>query len=169
MTAFFIFLGVLLVAGYLYKQNKKTEAPAVVKALYPCVIEGTIDHSPYADKLKALQIEAASKGLTMTGDYTTDYLAQGGEMTLAGNFKIILDEKGNVVNNGSHFNLFGSLANEITGAADANGVLGMDANFGGAIINIRGRIVGSTLVDGKAIKSWLPHIWGIMNGNVQSL
>lgn len=170
MEIFFIVLAVLVV-GYLVNENRKSKkAPAQVsKPLFPCVIEGTIDHPPYEDKLKALQIEAASKGLTMTGDYRTDYLAQGGEMALAGNFKIILNANSSVVNEGSHFNLFGSIANEITGGADGNGVLGMDASFKGAIINIRGKISNGKLENGKAIKSWLPHIYGIMNANVRPL
>lgn len=129
----------------------------------PSVIEGTIDAPPMADRVTALAIEAKSKGLTLTGDYTTDYSAQGGEMILLGSYRFQFDEKCGVAGD-SWMKLFNDDKYPITGGMAGDGTLGMDANFGGAIVNIRGRVVDGKLQDGRAIKSWLPHIYGILNG-----
>lgn len=159
---------IVLIAGvayYLYKESKKDKAPAVaVSKPFPGVIEGTLDASPMADRVKALAIEAASKGIAITGDYAADVAAQGGEMTLLGySFKFVFDANGKVVEPESHCNLFG-VNYPVDGAMSADGQLGMSIIVEAAKVEVRGQVVGGKFVNGTARKGWLPHIYGVLNG-----
>lgn len=158
-----IILAVIAIAFFIYKESKKGKPNAPVASLFPCVIEGTIDAPPMADRVTALAIEAASKSIPITGDYAKDVAAQGGEMMLLGSYRFQFDDKGGVVGD-SWMKLFNDDKYPITGGMAGDGTLGMDANFGGAIVNIRGRVVDGKLQGGRAYKSWLPHIGGILNG-----
>ena len=161
-----IILAVIAVAFFLYKESKKDKKGDMgipIAAYFPCVIEGTIDAPPMADRVTALAIEAQSKGITITGDYATDVAKQGGEMMLLGSYRFQLDDKGGVTGD-SWMKLFNDDKYPITGGMAGDGTLGMDANFGGAIVNIRGRVVDGKLQGGRAYKSWLPHIGGILKG-----
>ena len=145
----------------------REDAPVTAAKFCPSVMVDSIDMSPYEDRVKALAIEAQSKGITITGDYAADVAAQGGEMTLVGAVRVEVDSNCQVVSAGSWMSLFNADRYPITGGIDPQGNLGMDANFGGAIVNIRGQIVDGKVTNGKALKSWLPHIYGVFDPAVQ--
>lgn len=171
----------LILAGafvfFIVKSNKKGKAEAGV-ALdqgaanglpFPCVIEGGVDAPPMEDRVKALAIEAASKGLTITGDYAADVAKQGGEMMLIGNgFKFVFDATGQIVKGDSRLNLF-LTDYPVEGGMEANGTLGMAVDVGGAKVGIKGRVVDGKFVEGEVRKGWLPHIYGVLNGTYSKL
>lgn len=164
---------VIVAAGYyFYKENKKDKvvpSPTVNALPFPCVIEGTIDAPPMEDRVKALAIEATSKGITITGDYAADVAKQGGEMILIGySFKFVFDANGQVVSDQSHANLFG-VNYPVQGGMEANGTLGMDIIVESARVQIQGKVENAEFVNGKAVKSWLPHIYGVLNGKYTKL
>ncbi len=163
---------VLAAAAYFYKENKRKDEPEAAPANvypFPCVIEGTIDAPPMEDRVKALAIEAASKGITITGDYAADVAAQGGEMMLIGySFKFVLDANGQVVKSDSHANLFG-VNYPVEGGMNPDGTLGMDIVVETARVQIQGKVENGKFVNGKVVKSWLPHIYGILNGTYVKL
>lgn len=164
IAAYLIYRGNEL--GYFDKFTKnKTTEPVVSQKFYPCVIEGSVDMSPMADRVSALAIEAASKGITITGDYATDVAAQGGEMTLCGHgFKFTIDANGQIVKDQSHVNLF-AVDYLCEGGMGPDGVLGMAVDVGGAKVGVKGRVVNGKFIDGEVRKGWLPHIYGVLNGN----
>jgi len=166
MTTIIIVVLFLAVAAYLYKDSKKSKAPAPTAKPFPCVIEGSIDAPPMDERVKALAIEAQSKGITITGDYAKDVAAQGGEMYLAGSFRFDFDDNGNVRGD-SWMKIFSDVKYPITGSMAADGTLGMDCSVEGAIINIRGRVIDGKLTNGRMFKSWLPHIGGVLNGVIK--
>jgi hypothetical protein len=151
--------------GYFDKKDDAGAGVVLDQGLpFPCVIEGSIDAPPMADQLRALDIEAASKGITITGDYEADKAAQGGGMFLLGyTFKFTFDAAGQVVLSDSHANLFG-VNYPVSGGMEATGVLGMDIVVDTARVQIQGKVVNGKFVDGKAVKSWLPHIYGVLHG-----
>jgi hypothetical protein len=153
---------VVFVAGCSSGSNEPE--PLAVAKLCPSVIEGTVDAPPMADRVKALAIEAQSKGIALTGDYATDVKNQGGEMMLIGtSFKFVFDQTCQVDKSQSHLNLF--LTNyPVEGGMELNGNLGMAVDVGGAKVGIKGRVVDGKFVDGEVRKGWLPHIYGVLNG-----
>ena len=164
---------VIAAAGYyFYRENKKDKvspSPSVNALPFPCVIEGTLGYSPMEDRVKALAIEAQSKGIVITGDYAVDVAAQGGEMTLAGsNFRFEFDKIGQIISSVSHCNLF-DVNYPVEGGMEVNGTLGMDIIVESARVQIQGKVVNAKFVNGKAVKSWLPHIYGILNGKYTKL
>jgi hypothetical protein len=143
--------------------DKKKDAGIVTVLPFPCMIEGSIDAPPMEDRVKALAIEAQSKGITITGNYADDVKAQGGEMMLIGySFKFTFDATGQIIPADSHANLFGTNY-PVQGGMTADGTLGMDIVVDTARVQIQGRVVAGKF-SGKAVKSWLPHIYGILNG-----
>lgn len=179
--SFVIFL--IVAAGIVYlvvKSNKKEKADAGVvldQGLpYPCVIEGTIDAPPMNDRIKALAIEAQSKGLTIRGNYDTnpgnyalDVADQGGEMMLIGTgFKFVFDAAGQIDKTQSRLNLF-LTDYPCEGGMNPDGSLGMAVDCGGAKVGVKGRVVGGKFVDGEIRKGWLPHIYGVLNGSYRKL
>lgn len=177
---FILFLVIVAVAGYfIVKSNKKEKAEAGVvldQGLpFPCVIEGSVDGSPMADRVKALAIEAQAKGMVITGDYVADYTAQGGEMHLTGHgFKFTIDATGQIVQGQSHVNLFGENY-PCEGGMEPTGVLGIsivvtDKVTGGvAKVGVEGRVVNGIFLDGRARKGVMPHIYGVLNGTYRKL
>lgn len=169
---FLIFIVVILM-GYgayrLHKLGKFDRKPVSLEstqtvAFYPCVIEGNVSASPKEARVKALAIEAQTKGIVITGDYDKDVAAQGGEMTLLGtSFKLVVDSQGQIVASQSHLNLF-LTDYPVQGGIKPDGTLAMAVNVGGAYPDITGRIVNGKLVDGLVTKGWLPHIYGVLNG-----
>lgn len=165
---------VVLGAGwYFYKENKKEskeQAPVLSNAMpFPCVIEGTLDASPMEDRVKALAIEAQSKGITITGDYAADVAAQGGEMTLLGySFKFEFDKNGQIVPSTSHCNMFG-VNYPVQGGMNPDGSLGMDIVVDTARVQVQGKVEDGKFVNGKAVKSWLPHIYGLLSGTYRKI
>lgn len=160
-----VVLLIVAVAVYAYKQSKKSktaDAP-VSTPPYPCVLEGSVDMSPLEDRKKALAIEAVGKGITITGDYAADVAAQGGEMTLVGAFKFTIDANGQQVPSQSFINLFG-VEYPVSGGMRPDGVLGMTGEIGGARVGIEGFVKDGLFHNGKVIKGWLPHIYGVLNG-----
>lgn len=174
-ASFFVFLVVVAIIVALVVQSNKEEKAAANVVLdqglpYPCVIEGSLDGSPMADRVKALAIEAQSKGLTITGDYVADYTAQGGEMHLTGHgFKFTIDATGQIVQGQSHVNLF-AVDYPCEGGMNPDGTLGIsvvctDKVTGGvAKLGVKGRVVGGKFMDGEVRKGSLPHIYGVLNG-----
>ena len=114
MTAFFIFLGVLLVAGYLYKQNKKTEAPAVVVGKN-FKFTGRVDAPSVEDKLKARDINLANG----VGINTAD---PHGGIYLTGAFDFSTDVNGQVIVDTSAAIIHGSVGYTVHGEMYADGV-----------------------------------------------
>lgn len=177
---FIIFLLIVVgVAYFVVKSNKKEKAEAGVvldQGLpYPCVIEGTIDAPPMADRVRALAAEAATKGIAITGDYQADVAKQGGEMMLIGySFKFVFDAAGQVDKAASHANLFG-VNYPVEGGMEANGTLGMDVVVDSARVQVQGKVVNGQFVNGKVVKTWLfvegqpPHIYGVLNGTYRKL
>lgn len=157
------------IAAYLYKQTKKDKKPPASSSPYPCVIEGTLDASPMEDRIKALAIEAQSKGITITGDYAADVKAQGGEMTLLGySFKFVFDAAGQVIDTQSHCNLFGHNY-QVNGGMNPQGELGMGIVVESIQVDVSGKVVNGKFIDGIARKPWLPHIYGVLNGTYTKL
>lgn len=160
------------VAIYFYRKSNKDDAAAGVVVdqglPFPCVIEGSIDMSPMLDRVKALTLEAAKKGITMTGDYATDVAAQGGEMTLVGAFKFTIDATGQRVDAESFVNLFG-VEYPITGGVESTGMLGIGGAGGAGGTSVVGQIVGGKLVNGKISKGLMPHIFGVLDGAYRKL
>jgi uncharacterized NAD(P)/FAD-binding protein YdhS len=116
------------------------------------------------DRIEALRIEAASKGLTTTGDYAADVRAQGGEMMLIGTqFKFVFDAGCQIDKTQSSLNLF-LTDYPVEGGIEQNGVLGMAVDVGGAKVGIKGRVVDGKFIEGEVRKGWLPHIYGVLNG-----
>lgn len=140
-----------------------------VAMLCPSVIEGTVDAPPMIDRVRALAIEAQSKGLTLTGNYANDVAVQGGEMMLIGtSFKFVFDPTCQIDKSQSHLNLF--LTNyPVEGGMELNGNLGMAVDVGGAKVGIKGRVVNGQFVEGEVRKGWLPHIYGVLNGAYKSV
>jgi hypothetical protein len=167
MLEFIIILVVLAAGYYFYKENKRKSIPEAVPVStlpFPCVIEGTIDAPPMEDRVKALAIEAASKGIVITGEYKADVAAQGGEMMLIGySFKFVFDTNGQIIKNDSHANLFG-VNYPVEGGMNPDGTLGMDVVVDTARVQVQGKIENGKFVNGKVVKTWLPHIFGILNG-----
>lgn len=169
---------VLVLVGVLFEParralKKRKEAitePAKDSGLpYPCVIEGTLDGSPMADRVKALAIEAASKGIAITGDYAADVAAQGGEMHMVGHgFKFTFDAAGQIVKGDSRCNLF-AVDYPVEGGMTPDGSLGMAVDVGGAKVGVKGRVVNGQFVEGEVRKGWLPHIWGALNGTYRKV
>lgn len=167
---------VLIVLGVVYfvvKSNNKEKADAGVvldQGLpFPCVIEGTVDGSPMEDRVKALAIEAASKGITITGDYAADVEKQGGEMHLVGtSFKFVFDATGQIDKAQSRCNLF-LTDYPCEGGMNPDGSLGMAVDCGGAKVGVKGRVVGGKFIGGEIRKGWLPHIYGVLNGTYRKL
>ena len=172
------FIVLLLVAVavvyFVVKSNKKEKAEAGVVTdqglPFPCVIEGSIDAPPMADRIKALAFEAETKGITITGEYAVDVAKQGGEMMLIGySFKFVFDATGQIVGADSHANLFGTNY-PVQGGMNPDGTLGMDVVVESARVQVQGRVVNGAFINGKAVKTWLfkaghpPHIYGILNG-----
>lgn len=156
--------------GY-FDKNDHAAAGVVVDqgSLFPCIIEGSVDAPPMEDRVKALAIEAASKGLTITGDYAADARAQGGEMMLIGSgFKFVFDGAGQIVKSESRLNLF-LTDYPVEGGMAPDGSLGMAVDVGGAKVGIKGRVVAGKFVDGEVRKGWLPHIYGVLNGGYRKL
>jgi hypothetical protein len=146
-----------------------TSAPASTASLCPSVIEGTVDAPPIEDRVKALAIEAQSKGITLTGDYATDVRNQGGEMMLIGTqFKFVFDAGCQVDKTQSSLNLF-LTDYPVEGGMAPDGSLGMAVDVGGAKVGIKGRVVDGKFVDGEVRKGWLPHIYGVLNGGYKRL
>ena len=145
--------------------NSEPAAPAQhASALCPSVIEGTVDAPPMADRVEALRIEAASKGITLTGSYAVDVAAQGGEMMLIGTgFKFVFDAGCQIDKSQSRLNLF-LTDYPVEGGIAADGSLGMAVDVGGAKVGIKGRVVNGQFVEGEVRKGWLPHIYGVLNG-----
>ena len=169
-----IFITILVLAWLAYRakklgyfDKKDNAAAGVVTAQglpFPCVIEGSVDAPPMADRVKALAIEAASKNITITGDYAADVAKQGGEMMLIGNgFKFVFDASGQIVKSESRCNLF-LTDYPVEGGMAPDGVLGMAVDVGGAKVGVAGRIVNGQFVGGEVRKGWLPHIYGLLNG-----
>ena len=157
--------------GYFDKKDHADAGVVLDHGLpFPCVIEGTVDAPPMADRIKALAFEAETKGITITGDYDADVKAQGGEMMLIGySFKFLFDATGQIVGAGSHANLFGTNY-PVQGGMNPDGTLGMDIVVDSARVQVQGRVVNGALINGKAVKTWLfkaghpPHIYGVLNG-----
>lgn len=172
MNIWFLII-VLVVVGLAWEpvrralKKPKEATPESAKDLglpYPCVIEGSVDMSPMADRVSALAIEAASKGITITGDYAADVAAQGGEMTLCGHgFKFTIDANGQIVRDQSHVNLF-AVDYPCEGGMNPDGTLGISVDVGGAKVGVKGRVVDGKFIEGEVRKGWLPHIWGALNG-----
>lgn len=165
---FIIFVLLVLAAGYfIVKSNKAEKAEAGVvldQGLpYPCVIEGSIDMSPMEARVEALAIEAASKGIVITGDYQADVAKQGGEMTLVGAFKFTIDATGQRVDAQSFVNLFG-VEYPVTGGVESSGKLGIAGAGGAGGTSITGSVAGGQLVNGRIHKGLMPHIYGVLNG-----
>jgi len=167
MEIFIVLILIAVVAVVISKKSKggeSTPAAQTQTAFFPCVIEGSVDAPPMEDRVKALAIEAQSKGITITGNYEADVKAQGGEMMLVGyGFKFVVDASGQIVADQSRCNIFG-VDYPCNGGITNEGVLGIGVNVGGAIVSVTGRIVNGKLVDGRLIKGWLPHIYGVLNG-----
>jgi hypothetical protein len=143
-----------------------TDAPVVATAptLCPAVIQGTVDAPPMDDRVKALAIEAQSKGIALTGDYATDVRNQGGEMMLIGTkFKFVFDTSCQIDKTQSSLNLF-LTDYPVEGGMEQNGTLGMAVDVGGAKVGIKGRVVEGQFIEGEVRKGWLPHIYGVLNG-----
>ncbi len=181
---FIVFLLIVGVAIYfIVKSNKKEKAEAgvvldqgVANGLpFPCVIEGTIDAPPMADRVLALANEAKTKGIVITGDYAKDVAAQGGEMMIIGySFKFVFDATGQVDKSQSHANLFG-VNYPVAGGMEANGTLGMDVVVDTARVQVQGKVTNGQFINGKVVKTWLhvegqpPHIYGVLNGTYRKL
>jgi hypothetical protein len=128
-----------------------------------------VDAPPIEDRVKALAIEAQSKGITLTGDYATDVRNQGGEMMLIGTqFKFVFDAGCQVDKTQSSLNLF-LTDYPVEGGMAPDGSLGMAVDVGGAKVGIKGRVVDGKFVDGEVRKGWLPHIYGVLNGEYKRL
>lgn len=155
---------ILMLAGCSIGREDAPVTASAVATLCPSVIEGTVDAPPMADRVNALAIEAQSKGIALTGDYSTDVRNQGGEMMLIGtSFKFVFDPTCQIDKSQSHLNLF--LTNyPVEGGMEANGNLGMAVDVGGAKVGIKGRVVNGQFVEGEVRKGWLPHIYGILTG-----
>jgi hypothetical protein len=156
----FLIIIALLISGCSEGDQAVVEAPS---KQCPSVMVGTVDAPPMEDRVKALAIEAQSKGIQLTGDYATDVRNQGGEMMLIGTgFRFEFDDTCHVIESKSSLNLF--LADyPVDGGIDGNGNLGMAVNVGGAKVGIHGQYINGKLVNGKVIKGWLPHIYGVLN------
>ena len=157
--------------GYFDKKDHADAGVVLDHGLpFPCVIDGTVDGSPMADRVKALAVEAVTKGMVITGDYDADVKAQGGEMHLTGHgFKFTIDGTGQIVQGRSHVNLFGENW-PCEGGMNPNGTLGIsivvtDKVSGGvAKVGVEGRVVNGVFLDGRARKGLMPHIYGVLNG-----
>jgi hypothetical protein len=162
-VSFIIFTLVLILATTACTSGVVETAPAAVTK-FSCQITGSVDASPMEDRVKALVIEAASKGITITGDYPTDVRNQGGEMTLLGNgFKFVFDANGQIVKEQSKLNLF-LTDYPVEGGMNLDGSLGMAVDVGGAKVGIKGQVVDGKFTNGEVRKGWLPHIYGVLNG-----
>lgn len=154
-------------AIYCYRKSNKDDAAAGVVVdqglPFPCVIEGSIDMSPMHDRVTALAIEAAKKGITITGNYADDVRAQGGEMTLVGAFKFTIDATGQRIDAESFVNLFG-VEYPITGGVEPTGIIGIGGAGGAGGTSVVGKIVDGKLVSGRIFKGLMPHIYGLLNG-----
>lgn len=151
----------LIVACSGSAEDTPVAAPA---ALCPAVITGTVDAPPMADRITALHIEAASKGIAITGDYATDVRNQGGEMMLIGTqFKFVFDPSCQIDKTQSSLNLF-LTDYPVEGGMEPNGTLGMAVDVGGAKVGIKGQVVDGKFINGEVRKGWLPHIYGVLNG-----
>lgn len=149
--------------------DKEEKQPESYSAFYPCVIEGSIDGSPIEDRVKALAIEAVSKGITITGDYVADYHAQDGEMHLTGHgFKFTIDNVGQIVRGDSRLNLF-AVDYPCQGGMFPDGTLGISVDVGGALVSVKGRIVDGKFVEGEVRKGWAPHIYGLLSGTYRKI
>lgn len=158
------YLYTLIIAAMLAACGSSEPPAPTTAALCPSIITGTIDGPPQADREKALAIEAASKGLTLTGNYAADAAAQGGEMILLGtSFKFVFDAGCKIVEPESHLNLF-LTDYPVDGGMDGTGALGMAVNVGGAKVGIKGQVTDGKFTNGEVRKGWLPHIYGVLNG-----
>lgn len=163
-----VFAAVVVLAVVLFvtgcSSGTNDPAPPAVATLCPSVIEGTVDAPPMADRVEALRIEAASKGIAITGNYAVDVAAQGGEMMLIGTgFKFVFDAGCQIDKTQSSLNLF-LTDYPVEGGINPDGTLGMAVDVGGAKVGIKGRVVNSQFVEGEVRKGWLPHIYGVLNG-----
>lgn len=139
-------------------------ATVATTSLCPSTIQGTVDAPPMADRVSALAIEAASKGIFITGDYAVDVAKQGGEMMLIGTqFKFVFDAGCQIDKSQSSLNLF-LTDYPVEGGMELNGNLGMAVDVGGAKVGIKGRVVNGQFTEGEVRKGWLPHIFGVLNG-----
>ena len=170
---FILFLAIVLAAGYfVVKNNKKEKVEAGVvlnQGLpFPCVIEGTIDPPPHEDRIKARNIEAASKGIAITSDEAHNNSVQGGGgldggMYLVGAFKFTIDAQGQRVDAESFVNIF-NVEYPITGGIEPSGKIGIGGDGGAGGTSITGAIVNGQLVNGRIHKGLKPHIFGVLNG-----
>lgn len=149
--------------------GSSTPAPVATNALCPSVIQGTVDAPPMEDRVKALAIEAQSKGIALTGDYATDVRNQGGEMMLIGTqFKFVFDANCQVDKTQSSLNLF-LTDYPVEGGMAPDGSLGMAVDVAGAKVGVKGRVLDGKFVEGEVRKGWLPHIYGVLNGTFTPL
>ena len=140
------------------------ETQPVAATKFSCSIAGSVDAPPMQDQINALAIEAASKGIAITGDYEADKAAQGGGMFLIGNgFKFVFDANGQIVKEQSRLNLF-LTDYPVEGGMNLDGTLGMAVDVGGAKVGIKGQATGGKFINGEVRKGWLPHIYGVLNG-----
>lgn len=155
---------VLMIVGCSGGSVETPPPVATVSTLCPSVIEGTVDAPPMADRVEALRIEAASKGIAITGNYAVDVAAQGGEMMLIGTgFKFVFDAGCQIDKSQSRLNLF-LTDYPVEGGIAADGSLGMAVDVGGAKVGVKGRVVDGKFIEGEVRKGWLPHIYGVLNG-----
>ena len=172
---FLIFAAVVAVVIYFIRKNDKKESAAAGVVLdqglpFPCVIEGTVDGSPMADRIKALEIEANTKLITLTGDYAVDYKAQGGEMHLTGDgFKFTIGSDGQIVQGQSHVNIFAE-DYPCEGGMNPDGSLGISVVVTDKVtgdvakLGVSGSVANGKLVNGKLSKGQLPHIYSVLSG-----
>lgn len=172
-----IIIGLIILGAGLYFYNEyktKATATAVVPSAndlpFPCVIEGTVDGSPMIDRIKALAIEAETKGTVITGDYVADYTKQGGEMHLTGSgFRFVISNSGQIVDSMSYVNVFDENY-PCEGGMNPDGSLGIsvvvtDKVTGGvAKLGVSGSVANGKLVSGKLSKGQLPHIYSVLSG-----
>jgi len=154
----------LIVIAIALSACSSDEPAAVVQPSCPVVIEASLGASPYEDRVKALAIEAESKGIQITGDYATDVRNQGGEMTLLGyNTTLTFDSSCRIVLANSHGNLFGvDYPIREGGFIEPDGKFkDLYINVEGALVTITGQLTGDKVVGSEAHKSWLWHIFGV--------
>jgi hypothetical protein len=168
----YVLIGIFAIAviWWLVKEQKrkaKNKAEPIVNELpFPCTITGSVDMSPMEDRVKALAIEAVSKGITITGDYVADYQAQGGEMTLTGNgFRFVFDVNGQIIQSLSHLNLF-AVDYPVEGGMFPDGSLGVSVVVGSTKVGVKGQVTNGVFTKGEVRKGQLPHIYGVLNGTV---
>ena len=172
-----IIIGLIILGAALYfynehrtKASANSVAPATNVHPFPCVIEGPVDGSPMADRIKALEIEANTKLITLTGDYAVDYKAQGGEMHLTGDgFKFTIGSDGQIVQGQSHVNIFAE-DYPCEGGMNPDGSLGISVVVTDKVtgdvakLGVSGSVANGKLVNGKLSKGQLPHIYSVLSG-----